>query len=407
MKLPHLHVKCCGLAPVTEIPTMGPMREDDKAAPFLEALQLIEPLIAEHRSTFDIERQLHENVVEALAEGGFFRLWLPASLGGPELSPLAFMSVVERAAALDGAVGWLVGNGGGMSRVGGYLPEPVVRRWFQNHRAFVVSATGAIGTAVPVDGGFRVSGRWPFGSGAPHGTHFMGLVTIGENQAPDQPRYCCYFERKQVKMHDTWHVSGLRGTGSADWEVREAYVPADWTHPFIGNIPNENALLYRIPALSAFAWTVAVVPLGIARGAIDSFATLAEAKGRLGTVGVLRDREVVQAMIGRVESLHQSARAFLIQAMTELMAAIDNGGHRLVEARLGLRMAAAHAAETASRIVDILAAEAGAASIFEGNVLERAVRDVQAASKHIAMNPSIFVTAGRLKLGLEVGPARF
>lgn len=386
-------------------PDYGPMREDNKAAPFLEALRLIEPLIAEHRSTFDVARQLHESVFEALAEGGFFRLWLPASLGGPELSPLAFMSVVERAAALDGAVGWLVGNGGGMSRVGGYLPEAVVRSWFQNHRAFVVSATGAVGTAIPVDGGFRVSGRWPFGSGAPHGTHFMGLVTIGENQVPDQPRYCCYFERKQVKIHDTWHVSGLRGTGSADWEVVEAYVPADWTHPFIGNIPKDNALLYRIPALSA--WTVAVVPLGIARGAIDSFAALAEAKGRLGTVGVMRDREVVQAMVGRVESLYQSARAFLIQAMTELMNAIDIGGDRLVEARLGLRTAAAHAAETASRIVDMLAAEAGAEAIFEGNALERAVRDVQAASKHIAMNPSIFVTAGRVKLGLEVGPARF
>lgn len=383
------------------------MEENESAVPFLDALRFIEPVIAKHRSTFDRERRLHDDVFEALAAAGLFKLWLPASLGGPELSPLAFMRVVEAAAALDGAVGWLVGNGGGMSRVGGYLPASFVRKWFEKPRAFVVSATGAVGTAVPVQGGYRVSGRWPFGSGAPHGTHFMGLVTIGENQAPDQPRFCCYFERQQVAIHDTWHVSGLRGTGSADWEVRDAYVPADWIHPFIDHEPHVSGLLYRMPALSTFAWTVAVVPLGIARGAIDGFATLAQAKGRLGTAGLMRDREVVQAMIGRAEALHRSARAFLVQAMTELMAATDIGGPRQVDARLGLRMAAAHAGETALRIVDLLAAEAGAASIFESNALERAVRDVQAATKHIAMNPSIYVTAGRSRLGFDVGPARF
>lgn len=383
------------------------MRDNDSAAPFLEALRLVEPVIVEHRVTFDSERRLHDEVFEALATAGLFRLWLPASLGGPELTPLAFMTIVEAAAALDGAVGWLVGNGGGMSRVGGYLPAAIGRHWFEDPRTFVVSATGAVGTAVPVDGGFRVSGRWPFGSGAPHGTHFMGLVTIGNSQASDQPRFCCYFERKQVAIHDTWHVSGLRGTGSADWEVRDAYVPADWIHPFVDHTPPESGLLYRMPALSVFAWTVAVVPLGIARGAVDGFTSLAQAKGRLGTVGLVRDREVVQAMIGRAESLHQSARAFLIQAMTELMTATDVGGPRLVEARLRLRMAAAHAGETALRIVDLLAAEAGAAAIFESNALERAVRDVHAATKHIAMNPSIYVTAGRFELGFDVGSARF
>ncbi|MCK1302103.1 acyl-CoA dehydrogenase family protein [Bradyrhizobium sp. 24] len=383
------------------------MQEDDQATPFIEALGFIQPLIADHRAGFDRDRQLHEEVFNALAEGGFFRLWLPATLGGPELSPLAFMSVVERAAALDGAVGWLVGNGGGMSRVGGYLPSHVVRSWFEDRRTFVVSATGALGAAVSVDGGFRVSGRWPFGSGAPHGTHFMGLVTIGENQAPDQPRFCCYFERKQVTIHDTWHVSGLRGTGSSDWEVRDTWVPAERMHPFVDYKPAENGVIYRLPALSTFAWTVAVVPLGIARGAIDSFVTLASGKGRLGTPGVMRDREIVQALVGRVQTLHSSARAFLIETMSELMAATDVGGHRLVSARLRLRIAAAHAGETALHIVDILAREAGAAAIFESGPLERAVRDVHAATKHIAMNPSIYVTAGRVELGLEAATARF
>jgi indole-3-acetate monooxygenase len=386
---------------------MMPDSEEDNAAPFLESLRLIKPLVAEHRVTFDRERKLAEPVFDALAESGLFRLWLPKSLAGPELTPLEFMRIVEAAAALDGAVGWLVGNGGGMSRTGGFLPAAVASEWFADQRAFIVSATGAVGAATAVNGGFRISGRWPFGSGAPHGTLFMGLATIGGGQAPDQPRICCYFERDQVRIHDNWNVSGLRGTGSSDWEVVDAFVPEDWTHPFIDHKPVESGLLYRMPAVSTFAWTVAVVPLGIARGAIDSFVALANAKGRLGAAGLMRDREVVQAMVGRSEALHGAARAFLINTMTELMAAVDVGGHRLVRARVQLRMASAYAAESALRIVDMLAAEAGAAVLFETNELERAIRDVQAATKHIAMNPSIYTVGGRLGLCLEPGTARF
>jgi alkylation response protein AidB-like acyl-CoA dehydrogenase len=382
-------------------------KKADVSTRYLEALHELAPLIAEHRGTFDRERRLPDVVFNALADAGLFRLWLPRSLGGPELSPLDFMSVVEAASALDGSVGWLVGNGGGMSRVGGYLPAAVTRDWFASPRSFVVSATGAVGSAVVVSGGYRITGRWPFGSGAPHATHFMGLVTVGGNQAPDQARLCCYFDRTQVTVHDTWHVSGLRGTGSSDFEVREAFVPADRLHPFTGHTPTDPGLLYRMPPVSVFAWTVSVVPLGIARGAIDAFLTSAATKSRLGVADPLRDHEMVQAMVGRTETLHSAARALLNEAMSELMAATDVGNERLVAARARLRTAGAHAAETALRIVDMLAVNAGSAAIFETGPLERAIRDAQAAAKHIAMNSTSYTVAGRLRLGLDPGTARF
>ena len=172
--------------------------EIERTSPYLLALRKLAPLIAEHRAAFDRERRLPDIVFNALADAGLFRLWLPASLGGPELSPLAFMRVVEVASALDGSVGWLVGNGGGMSRTGGYLPAAIAGDWFASPRAFIVSATGAVGSAEVVSGGYRVTGRWPFGSGSPHATHFMGLATVGGNLASDQPRLCCYFDRTQV-----------------------------------------------------------------------------------------------------------------------------------------------------------------------------------------------------------------
>ncbi len=380
---------------------------EDRVAGYLGAIRDLAPLVAEHRDLFDHQRRLPDVVFAGLSDAGLFRLWLPKALGGPELSPLQFMSVVEAASALDGSVGWLVGNGGGMSRVGGYLPAAIAREWFSAPRAFVVSATGAVGKAVPVEGGYRVTGRWPFGSGAHHATHFMGLAAVEDENGRELPMICCYFAREHILVDDTWHVSGLRGTGSCDFEARDAFASADCVHPFLGLAPTQPGLLYRMPQVSVFPWTVSVVPLGIARGAIGTFVEMASRKVRAGTTALLRDRETVQAMIGRAEALHGAARAFLIDAMTELMAATDVGADRLVRARAMLRVACAHAAESAVRIVDMLAADAGAAAIFERCALERAVRDVHAAVKHVAMSPSSYIVAGRQGLGLDPGTARF
>jgi alkylation response protein AidB-like acyl-CoA dehydrogenase len=383
------------------------MRDSHRIAPYFEALRALAPLIAEHRASFDRDRRLPEVVFAALARAGLFRLWLPKSLGGAELSPLEFMDVVEAASALDGTVGWIVGNGGGMSRIGGYLPEKIARAWFSNPSTFCVSATGAVGTAVPVEGGFRVSGRWPFGSGAHYGSHFMGVASVKDAAGNNQPPMCCYFTREQVIVHDTWHVSGLRGTGSCDFEVRDGYIPSAQVHPLLDPVPTDPGVVYRLPPISVFSWTVSVVPLGIARGALDAFAQSASRKTRLGTSAQIRDREIVQSAIGRIDIEHRAARGLLVEAMRELMAAVDAGGDRLLRARALLRAACAHAAETAVSIVDRLTAEAGAGAIYESNPLERAARDVHAAVKHVAMNPSNYIVAGQLALGLPPGPGRF
>ena len=219
-----------------------------RVADYLEAIERLAPLIAEHRAAFDSERRLPDAVFNALADAGLFRLWLPEALGGPELSPADFMTVVEAASALDGSVGWLVGNGGGMSRIGGYLPEPVARKFFSDPRAFVTSATGAVGTAQKAEGGYRVTGRWPFGSGAHHASHFMGLASPKGADGKDEPPLCCYFERRDVVVHDTWRVSGLRATGSCDFEVRDLFVPEQHTHIFMGPRPTQDGIVYRLPA---------------------------------------------------------------------------------------------------------------------------------------------------------------
>lgn len=381
-------------------------RSPDPVTEYLAAVDRLTPVIAEHRATFDRERRLPDAVFNALADAGLFRLWLPPALGGPELSPADFMTVVEAAAALEGSVGWLVTNGSAMSRVAGYVSEPVAREWFADPRAFIVSATGAVGSAQRMDGGYRVTGRWPFGSGSHHATRFMGLASSKGADGREEPPLCCYFDRRDVTIHDTWKVSGLRGTGSCDFEVRDVFVPDHHTHAFIGPKPTQPGVLYRVPTLSIFPWTVSVVPLGIARGAMDAFAELAVGKTRLGTSVPLRDREIAQSNFGRMQALHRSGRAFLIETMGELIAALDADEKRLTNAKAIFRLACANAAENAVRIVDMITAELGAASIFESCPIERFARDVQAAVKHVAMTPNSYIVSGRLGLGLDPGTTR-
>jgi alkylation response protein AidB-like acyl-CoA dehydrogenase len=234
----------------------------------------------------------------------------------------------------------------------------------------------------------------------------MGLAAVsdGHNGNP----ICCYAARADVVVHDNWHVSGLRGTGSCDFEMRDVFVPAEHTHEFAAPPPTQPGLLYRMPVLSVFPWSIAGAPLGIAGGAIEAFAKLATlSKSRMGTTFQLGDREIVQSVVGRAEAMLGAARAFLSEAMTELMDCVDGGGDGQMQARARLRIACAHAAEASVSVVQMLATEAGAVAIFESCELERAVRDINAAVKHVAMSPYSYIVAGRLRLGLDPGASRF
>lgn len=374
----------------------------DQVKSFRGAIDALVPVVEQYRMDIDRNRRLPDAMFRAVAERGLLRLWLPTALGGPELTPLEFMEVVEAAAGLEGSLGWVIGNGAGMSRVGGYVPLEVASRWFADPLAFVVSSTGAVGRAEPVGGGYRVTGRWPFGSGAHHGTLFMGLCAEPSSAAAVAPEpFFCYMPVSDVTLHDTWFVSGLRGTGSCEFEAKDLFVPSDHVHPFQPQ-PTQSNVLYRIPQPSIFSWTVAVVPLGIAAAALRHAVSVACSKGRKGQPQLLREREIVQSEIGQAQAQLRAARAFLVEAMETLVAETDSGDdYALAEARAVFRLACSHAADSAVQIVDRLARIVGAVSILESLPLERCVRDVHAAAKHIAMNPNNYILAGRLALGLE------
>jgi alkylation response protein AidB-like acyl-CoA dehydrogenase len=369
----------------------------------IERFEQIRPLLAEHSGRLDADRRLSDEAFVALSEAGFFRLLLPAGLGGCGLSPLDFMTVVEHAAALDGTIGWLVGNGGGMSRAGGYLPPEAAQTVFGKPSAFVASSTAAIGKAVPAKGGYRITGRWSFASGAPHATSFAPLCEVNE----DSGRIVLAFlPREAVKLTDNWHVSGMRGTGSWDFEADNTFLPAEFVCDLQPN-PTQLGVVYRLPGASAFVWAVATVPLGIAKGAIDALISVSSGHRRVGIAVPISERELVQAEIGRCLAKCRAAGAYMRSAMSDLCASVEGEGSDLVAARINYRLACSHAAEVAVGVVLRVSDLIGARALAESQPFERRERDVRAAAKHIAMSAEQFVIGGRYALGGDVSGASF
>lgn len=375
------------------------------AAELCARLRELSPTVAQQRPEFDAAGQLPNTLFLTLANLGMFRLWLPSALGGPELSALDFMDVVEEASALDGAIGWLVGNGGGMGRVGAFLSEDCAHKIFDDPNAFVVSGTAGVGRAIPVEGGFRVSGRWPFGSGSPHATWFTPFCEIEEGGQRTGRIINPVVPRADVILHDNWQVSGLCGTGSGDFELRDVFVPDRFVHPQQPE-PNQPGTLYRLPTGSIYPWTVATVPIGLARGALREFLAIAGQRKRRNDTLPLAERELVQSEVGRIEARLSASRAFMREAMTELLEAVEAGSD-LVPARVRLRMACTFASEGSLWAIGLLTEIAGAISIFRSCPLERYERDARAAAKHIAMSPTAYVTGGKLVLGQDLSTMRF
>ena len=373
------------------------------AATMIERFDRIRPLLAEQSSRFDADRRVSDEAFGALSEAGFFRLLLPASLGGCGLSPLDFMTVVEHAAALDGTIGWLVGNGGGMSRAGGYLSVDAAQQVFGKPSAFVASSTGAIGKAVPAEGGYRITGRWPFASGAPHATTFAPLCEVDDGSGRI---VLAFLPREAVDPIDNWHVSGMKGTGSWDFEAHNVFLPAQFVCDFQPD-PSHAGVVYRLPGVSAFVWTVATVPLGIAKGAIDAFIALSSGHRRQGVTIPLAERELVQAEIGRCLSRRRAAGAYMRSAMSALCASVEGDGSDLVAMRIDFRLACSHAAEVAVGVVLQVNDLIGARALSESQPFERRERDVRAAAKHVAMSAEQFVVGGRYALGGDISGASF
>jgi alkylation response protein AidB-like acyl-CoA dehydrogenase len=382
----------------------------------LQAAIGLEPYILAVRDAIDRDRALPPELVEKLRTAGLLHLWLPKAIGGPELHPAELLPVIEALARADGSVGWCATTAAVLSLVSGSLPAPTAQAIF-GHRAVAAGAAQPTGKAVVVEGGYRVTGRWGYGSGIGH-SDWIGAGTIVHDG--DDPRLTpsgasemrfMFIPKSSAEVFDTWNVSGMRGTGSHDYAVADIFVPADHTAPAMVVAPVQPGMLYRVPPMSLFALALTCVTLGIARAAVDALVELAVVKTPAGSRSLLRDLASVQSTVARAEALVRAGRAVVLEAVGSLWAATEDGADSgtpvSLRKRAGIRLACTYCAEACAQAVDLVHAASGGSAIQESGRIARCFRDIHAATQHIGLNLANYEPTGRVLLGLELGTPRF
>lgn len=339
----------------------------------------------------------------ALARAGLFRIAVARSRGGAEAAPREQILAIEAISEADGAAGWTlmigiesVGIASGLLR-----PDVADEVIGKNPDVIFSAALNPLGRATVVDGGVRVSGRWPFASGCQHSDWFWGQCVV---QGEVQPRTLeVLVPRADYRVIDTWNVAGLRGSGSHDVEVDDLFVPERFVTRTSAEPALETGALFRFPIFSRLAYNKVGVATGIARAALDEFVALAGQKVPRAMTRPLRERHHAQASLAEAETRLRSARAFVFEAVDEVWQETLAGRPASRKQRALVQLACCQAVSASARAVEIVHAAAGTTANFVSNPLERRMRDVHVVGQHIMVSPALVEPASRVLIGLESG----
>lgn len=362
----------------------------------LQAVGELGPEIADRSSEIETSRTLPLDIVKVLASAGAFKLFVPRTYGGGEVTAADGFAVSEALSYWDGATGWCQMIAMTTGVMAGYLPAEHAATIYAPPDAITGGFAAPVGLGHRVDGGLSVTGRWQWGSGTAHCSAIGGGVRIAGDGA------CfVFFDRDQVELIDTWRSAGLKGTGSGDYSVHDAFVPERrWVR--IGVDPAvEPGPLYRFSFFGLLATGVASVAIGLARRSIDELCSLAVARTPQGSSRSLAERASTQSDVALAEAELRAARALLEEAIGEAWETVVRGGTCTDEQRRAIRLAATHATLASARVVDRMYSAGGGASVFDDSALQRVFRDVHVATQHAITSPRTMELVGRMALGLD------
>lgn len=354
----------------------------------------------------EARRRIPDDLARTMARAGLYRTCVPEAYGGLELPPMETMRAIELMAQADASCAWCMFIGATTGSAIAYLPERTAREVFSRPETILAGVFAPSGTAVAVDGGYRVSGRWQWGSGTENADWVMGgsrIVRNGQHETTPTglPRsHMMIVPAAEVHFEDTWHVMGLAGTGSTHFELRDVFVPADRAVDLAGGRPLARPL-YAFPNFGLLALGIASVSLGLARAAIDELLAIAAAKVPAGSTRSLAQRPQAQADVAQAEAGVRAARSFLFEAIEAAWSAACETGRMELSHRRDLRLATTWATRSAARAVDRMYELAGGTSVYDASPLQRIFRDVHVATQHMMVSESTYELTGRLLLGLE------
>ena len=349
----------------------------------------------EMSAAIDRDHRLPDELVNRLREAGLLRATMPREVQALELAPGTALRCAEAVAQGDASAGWCVSIAITSALLVAYLPEATREEMFGGGRGVAAGVWAPRGTARPVDGGFVVSGRWPFCSGITHADMMFAGCFVDGQRVPS----VVALGKDDLQVLDTWHTLGLRGTGSHDTVAEDVYVSADRVFSVFDG-PVVDRPLYRFPVFGFFALCIGAAALGNARASIDDLVELAGDKKGLGSSRSLAERPATQAAVATAEAALGAARALYYEAIEEAWQASHSAEAVPLAMRNRLRLAATHAVRTSADVVRNMFDLAGGSAIYDGSPLQRRFRDAFTATAHFQVNEASRELPGRILLDL-------
>ena len=380
------------------------MRE--KPLSLLERVRALAPLVEREAEEAERNRTLAKSVVDALAKAGVFRMLLPEQQGGSGCSPCEAIRVIEELARQDASVGWCSGTASLNSGiVHARVAESALGEIFQDARSVCAGTLSPFGRARRVEGGYRVNGRFKFGSGVRFATTATaGCVLVNANDEPvlgeGAPQIVAICARpKDIEIHDNWEVAGLEATGSGDFSIRDLFVPEDWSFD-LESPPPRGEPLFALPLMSvAYGWHMGFA-LGVARRALDEVKAIAESKVRLSSVVTLLNRPTFQREFAIQEAGLRAARLLCLDSYASIWATHQRGDPLPLDDRANIAQAAIHVAELATAITEFAYRAAGAHAVYRSLRLQRCLRDMWTGRQSAAMCDEVWERIGQVRFGI-------
>jgi alkylation response protein AidB-like acyl-CoA dehydrogenase len=353
----------------------------------LQEAERLQPLIREDAAAIEDRRRLTPRVHDAILAAGFYRMTMPRRFGEPEVTLAEVMRILETLAVADASTAWSVWAGLGAPAESAFIEEEGTIEMFSAPDACVVGSIGAMGRAVAVAGGYRVTGRWPFASGIHQATHAGGLCIVHDGAAPrvgpdgEPAMVFCYWPVAGCQIIDTWDTTGLRGTGSDDIAVEDLFVPAHMVADFSREPRPGLSPVHYIHVDNAANVTCAVMAIGIARAAIQAFQELGPKK-KVSPAETLAESALGRIALAKAETRLAQARGHLYETAEMMDEEMAEGVYPGKEWFARTSLASVAAVDAAIEVVTSLYRAAGSSAVRRSAAFDRRLRDVFTLAAH-------------------------
>jgi alkylation response protein AidB-like acyl-CoA dehydrogenase len=361
----------------------------------------IDPTLRGHADEAEGARKLSRQSVDALRWAGVFRMAMPRAWGGPEVDICTQVEIVERVARADASAAWCTMIGSESGFFASYLNESAARRLYPDLDAVTAGFQAPAGTMEVCDGGYRLSGRWSFGSGVTHADVIMGGAIVTENgkaamtQSGQPDIRIAMLPASQWQVLDTWDPDGLAGSGSHDYMIDDGFVPEEYTlHP---GQRQRSEPLYSWYGLSVCSGVG--VPLGVAAEAFDTARALLEAKTSEALMSPATEEPTVRAGLARAGAMIGSARSYVYETLGDLFATVQTGDEPSLDQRAQWAGCVVHTGTTCRDAVQLLVDIVGSAAIQRSSLLNRQMRDLSVIAQHGLTQKRVWEWAGGMYFG--------